>query len=250
MARRAKAPRQAVLPRKDPVERLRVTRNRIGQMPCRSGQAPSVPQLTPAWCSGSSVAGRCCVESQRARGFRAPVPPSLALRGLTWPGRGFRRASSGMCGIDRWLGRKPPDICGADGWAAPRAGGRVGLPLERGRRPTVTNGTRDESHVCWPRARKIGCKSATFCVCSGIRAMKGSRRSVASQEATEHADLQGVFYGSDGTRTRDLRRDRPALVMPVWAGIGGDYRCQQGFPTVVLRGSPGACGSLRRPPAG
>jgi hypothetical protein len=28
--------------------------------------------------------------------------------------------------------------------------------------------------------------------------------------ATEHADLQD-FYGSDGTRTRDLRRDRPAF---------------------------------------
>ncbi len=51
--------------------------------------------------------------------------------------------------------------------------------------------------------------------------------------------------GSDGTRTRDLRRDSPVLVVPVWAGIGGDYRCQQGFPTVVLRGSPGARGSLR-----
>jgi hypothetical protein len=24
------------------------------------------------------------------------------------------------------------------------------------------------------------------------------------------SDMQGVFYGSDGTRTRDLRRDRPA----------------------------------------
>jgi hypothetical protein len=26
-------------------------------------------------------------------------------------------------------------------------------------------------------------------------------------------DLQ-VFYGSDGTRTRDLRRDRPVMVLP------------------------------------
>jgi hypothetical protein len=25
---------------------------------------------------------------------------------------------------------------------------------------------------------------------------------------------QAVFYGSDGTRTRDLRRDRPVLVVP------------------------------------
>jgi hypothetical protein len=27
-------------------------------------------------------------------------------------------------------------------------------------------------------------------------------------------NLQDVFYGSDGTRTRDLRRDRPVLVVP------------------------------------
>src|SRR5919198_2871601 len=31
-------------------------------------------------------------------------------------------------------------------------------------------------------------------------------------------DLQD-FYGSDGTRTRDLRRDRPVMVFPCWAGI-------------------------------
>jgi hypothetical protein len=32
--------------------------------------------------------------------------------------------------------------------------------------------------------------------------------------ATEHAHLQDVFSGSDGTRTRDLRRDRPVLALP------------------------------------
>jgi hypothetical protein len=37
------------------------------------------------------------------------------------------------------------------------------------------------------------------------------------------------FYGSDGTRTRDLRRDRPVLVVPGWAGIGGDSRPERGF---------------------
>jgi hypothetical protein len=31
--------------------------------------------------------------------------------------------------------------------------------------------------------------------------------------ADDLANLQG-FYGSDGTRTRDLRRDRPVLVVP------------------------------------
>ena len=35
-----------------------------------------------------------------------------------------------------------------------------------------------------------------------------SRRSFTPIVATEHAHLQDVFSGSDGTRTRDLRRDR------------------------------------------
>jgi hypothetical protein len=39
------------------------------------------------------------------------------------------------------------------------------------------------------------------------RGIDGGRRSFAPSEATRHADLQG-FNGSDGTRTRDLRRDR------------------------------------------
>ncbi len=30
-----------------------------------------------------------------------------------------------------------------------------------------------------------------------------------SDATTEKASLQGIFYGSDETRTRDLRRDRP-----------------------------------------
>jgi hypothetical protein len=41
-----------------------------------------------------------------------------------------------------------------------------------------------------------------------VRRMKGSRRSTAPTPTTEDPDLQ-VLYGSDGTRTRDLRRDRP-----------------------------------------
>jgi hypothetical protein len=40
--------------------------------------------------------------------------------------------------------------------------------------------------------------------------MKRSRRSFCAEPATENADLQD-FSGSDGTRTRDLRRDRPAF---------------------------------------
>src|ERR687888_2664441 len=42
-----------------------------------------------------------------------------------------------------------------------------------------------------------------------------------------YADLQD-FYGSDGTRTRYLRRDGPVLVVPGWAEIGGDSPREQG----------------------
>jgi hypothetical protein len=31
-----------------------------------------------------------------------------------------------------------------------------------------------------------------------------------AKQATKDVVLQDVFYGSDGTRTRDLRRDRPS----------------------------------------
>jgi hypothetical protein len=62
--------------------------------------------------------------------------------------------------------------------------------------------------------------------------------------------LVGFLDGSDGTRTRDLRRDRPVLVVPGWAGVGGDSRREQGLSSLVLRGLPGAGGSFRRPPAG
>ena len=46
--------------------------------------------------------------------------------------------------------------------------------------------------------------------------MLGGRRRFAPPKATKHADVQDC-YGSDGTRTRDLRRDRPVLVLPGWA---------------------------------
>jgi hypothetical protein len=36
-------------------------------------------------------------------------------------------------------------------------------------------------------------------------------RSIAPKPTTKDVDLQDLFYGSDGTRTRDLRRDRPAF---------------------------------------
>jgi hypothetical protein len=43
-----------------------------------------------------------------------------------------------------------------------------------------------------------------------MRGMTKGRRSFAPDSATKDAHLQ-VLYGSDGTRTRDLRRDRPVI---------------------------------------
>jgi hypothetical protein len=37
---------------------------------------------------------------------------------------------------------------------------------------------------------------------------------LAPDSATKDLDLLGVFYGSDGTRTRDLRHDRPVMAVP------------------------------------
>mgnify|MGYP003693598867 CR=1 FL=1 len=58
------------------------------------------------------------------------------------------------------------------------------------------------------------------------------------------------FYGrSDGTRIRDLRRDRPVMALPAGAWIGGDSRRVQGFATRWLRGlavMAGTCGDLLR----
>jgi site-specific DNA recombinase len=52
------------------------------------------------------------------------------------------------------------------------------------------------------------------------------------------------------TRTRDLRRDRPVMALPVCAGIGGDSPQEQGFPSRALRGLAGAGGDPREPRAG
>src|SRR6266542_4982198 len=52
--------------------------------------------------------------------------------------------------------------------------------------------------------------------------------------------------GSDGTRTRDLRRDGPVMALAGEAGRGGDSRPEQAFPTLALRGLPGLGGYFRR----
>jgi hypothetical protein len=54
-----------------------------------------------------------------------------------------------------------------------------------------------------------------------------------------YADSQD-FYGSDGTRTRDLRRDRPVLALTGWLGISGHSLCERDV-------SPVACGDCPAP---
>src|ERR671930_668754 len=43
-------------------------------------------------------------------------------------------------------------------------------------------------------------------------------------------DLQDVFYGSDGTRTRDLRRDRPVRGSRRLTTMGAESLYSCGFP--------------------
>jgi hypothetical protein len=49
-----------------------------------------------------------------------------------------------------------------------------------------------------------------------------------------YADLQD-FYGSDGTRTRDLRRDRPVRARPTQLASAWNYRLEQAFRTARKR---------------
>jgi hypothetical protein len=61
------------------------------------------------------------------------------------------------------------------------------------------------------------------------RGMKRSRRSFCAEPATENADLQD-FSGSDGTRTRDLRRDRPARLNRLQPATTRNHRLERAFP--------------------
>jgi hypothetical protein len=71
------------------------------------------------------------------------------------------------------------------------------------------------------------------------------------QEHTRSWSPKGErLRGSERTRTRDLRRDRPVMTLPGWPGLGGDSRQEQGFAPSSLRGLPGAVGGFREPRAG
>src|SRR6266540_856518 len=66
------------------------------------------------------------------------------------------------------------------------------------------------------------------------------RRSFTSSRATKPADLQDIYSGSDGTRTRDLRRDRPVKAQPVQSAATLNYRWSRHFLT-----GPSGCDRLR-----
>jgi hypothetical protein len=81
---------------------------------------------------------------------------------------------------------------------------------------------REDEEVGWQRSiierRSRGAKSWRFGCAFSTPARGCTRYALASLDETackcaEDADLQGV-YGSDGTRTRDLRRDRPVMALP------------------------------------
>jgi hypothetical protein len=50
----------------------------------------------------------------------------------------------------------------------------------------------------------------------------------ADELARRREKKRGVKSGSDGTRTRDLRRDRPVMALPGWAGISANSRESHG----------------------
>ncbi len=77
------------------------------------------------------------------------------------------------------------------------------------RRPPV--GSAGHSGCGDYRVRAACCGDSRRSLVRDVRGMRRSRRSFAPLQATKEADLQD-FYGSDGTRTRDLRRDRPTIV--------------------------------------
>src|ERR687891_2804320 len=86
-----------------------------------------------------------------------------------------------------------------------------------GSRPSVARGT---ARFAVSRVGIHGSRRSSRAISgAGCCGMERSRRSIAPGSTTKDSYLQ-VVYGSDGTRTRDLRRDRPVMALPGWAGIG------------------------------
>jgi hypothetical protein len=123
--------------------------------------------------------------------------------------------------------------------------------------PICCHGSREDLRSVWPALRLAGITGYRPASCGDsrpipvrdLRGMEISRRRLRPV-GQQKLPICRDFGGSDGTRTRDLRRDRPVLALAERAGIGGDSQHKQVFSPVVLRGSPAAGGGFRRPPAG
>jgi hypothetical protein len=98
----------------------------------------------------------------------------------------------------------------------------AGLDARRNRLEIATRGPslgRLRAFRTSPRTRLCGA-----CACA------------VSNPATEDADLQADSEGgSDGTRTRDLRRDRPAQPNRLQPATTRNHRLQQAFPRLAHR---------------
>ncbi len=140
-------------------------------------------------------------------------------------------------------------VCCEDEGTAVRRRGRSNcglLHLAGGRPPAVLTGTRVAGITGYSR-RRAAIPARDLC---GMEKRPAVASLSAGNITCQFTGSLREKNGSDGTRTRDLRRDRPVLPLPGWAGIGGDYPREQRFSTVVLRESAGVGGRFRRPPAG
>ena len=101
-----------------------------------------------------------------------------------------------------------------------------------------------------PFAALLACGSQLISRAESVREAGGNPAVVCAKTDKKRSRFAGCFLRERGTRTRDLRRDRPVLLFPGLAGIGGDFLCEQEFLDLVLPGFAGAGGSVRRPLAG
>ena len=69
-------------------------------------------------------------------------------------------------------------------------------------------------HGTWRFAALYGDRTASGFACGMCADRLESRRSFAPEAGDKRCRFAGVFSGSDGTRTRDLRRDRPVMALP------------------------------------
>ncbi len=130
---------------------------------------------------------------------------------------------------------------------APRDPSYLPLPIAKSVSPSALG--RDKTSGCRGRSSSSGDLPARF---GSLRRFQADSRAGSARDEKKPAvvmsktytDLQD-FYGSDGTRTRDLRRDRPfrasfrAAGFRAEAGIDGRFRLKS-----APSGRACACGAL------